>query len=228
MNHSFNVEAAKKFSVDEAIMLEFFYFWIQKNKANKRHFYDGRYWTYNSQEALSILLPYWSRRQIQRILKQLEDHGLLVKGSYNKSAYDRTLWYGLTEKSLHVLENKAAPNGAIGGTESCDQNDETVQPIPVNIPFSNTVKSIVEYLNSKAGTSYKPTTGKTQTCIRARLNEGFTEDDFKRVIDIKTAEWLDTDMAKFLRPETLFGNKFEGYLNQKKKKADPYEPMLIV
>jgi uncharacterized phage protein (TIGR02220 family) len=76
-------------------------------------------------------------------------------------------------------------------------------------------KSIVSYLNEKAGTGYKPTTAKTKSAINARLAEGFTVDDFKTVIDKKCAEWLGTDMEKYLRPETLFGTKFEGYLNAK-------------
>lgn len=76
---------------------------------------------------------------------------------------------------------------------------------------------IINYLNEKTGKHYKHTTNKTQTVIKARWNEGFTEDDFKKVIDNKVAEWKGTDMEKFLRPETLFGTKFEGYLNQESK-----------
>lgn len=75
--------------------------------------------------------------------------------------------------------------------------------------------NIVDHLNQKAGTKYKATTKKTQTCIHARLEEGFTEDDFITVIDKKCDEWLGTDMEQYLRPETLFGTKFEGYLNAK-------------
>ena len=80
--------------------------------------------------------------------------------------------------------------------------------------------SIVEYLNQKAGTKYKHTTKKTHSLIHARLSEGFTIDDFKTVIDKKCAEWLGTDMEKFLRPETLFGTKFESYLNAKQSKPN--------
>lgn len=79
--------------------------------------------------------------------------------------------------------------------------------------------SIVSYLNEKAGTKYKATTAKTKSAIKARLAEGFTVDDFKTVIDKKCAEWIGDDkMEKYLRPETLFGTKFEGYLNAKVSK----------
>lgn len=75
--------------------------------------------------------------------------------------------------------------------------------------------SIVSYLNQKAGTNYQAATKKTRACIHARLAEGFTIDDFKAVIDKKCAEWIGGEFEKYLRPETLFGTKFEGYLNAK-------------
>jgi len=74
-------------------------------------------------------------------------------------------------------------------------------------------QQIISYLNEKAGTAYRASSKKTQTCIHARLAEGFTIDDFKVVIDKKCYEWIGTEFEKFLRPETLFGTKFEGYLN---------------
>ena len=75
---------------------------------------------------------------------------------------------------------------------------------------------IVEYLNEKSGKNFRYSSRKTKDLIQARLNEGFTVDDFKTVIDKKVAEWKDdAKMNQFLRPETLFGTKFESYLNQK-------------
>lgn len=76
------------------------------------------------------------------------------------------------------------------------------------------IRLIIEYLNQVCGTHYRYQTEVTQRHIRARLNEKFTVDDFKRVIDKKHKEWFGTDMQKYLCPETLFGNKFEKYLNQ--------------
>ena len=74
---------------------------------------------------------------------------------------------------------------------------------------------IVEYLNEKSGKNFRYSSRKTKDLIQARLNEGFTVDDFKTVIDKKVAEWKDdAKMNQYLRPETLFGTKFEAYLNQ--------------
>lgn len=78
---------------------------------------------------------------------------------------------------------------------------------------------VVSYLNQKAGTNYRPTTKKTTDLIRARENEGFTLADFQTVIDKKCAQWKgNPDMERYLRPETLFGPKFEGYLNEQHTK----------
>ena len=77
------------------------------------------------------------------------------------------------------------------------------------------VIEIVSYLNEKAGTHYRAKSKHTASKITARLNEGYTVDDFKVVIDKKCAEWIGTEHEKYLRPETLFGTKFESYLNQK-------------
>ena len=75
--------------------------------------------------------------------------------------------------------------------------------------------SIVSYLNQRTGTSYRASSKKTKSCIHARLEEGFKFEDFKTVIDKKAEEWIGTEYEKYLRPETLFGTKFEGYLNAK-------------
>lgn len=80
-----------------------------------------------------------------------------------------------------------------------------------HIPFS----AIIDHLNERAGTRYRASTPKTQAHIRARWSEGYRLDDFIRVIDVKCDEWLDdTKMRKYLCPDTLFGTKFEKYLNQ--------------
>ena len=81
-----------------------------------------------------------------------------------------------------------------------------------NIPY----KDIIDYLNIKAETNYKSSTKKTKDLIKSRFNEGFTLEEFKKVIDNKVREWkYNADMCKYIRPETLFGTKFESYLNQK-------------
>lgn len=88
--------------------------------------------------------------------------------------------------------------------------------------YSSQITEIIEYLNQKANTSYRTSTERTQKLIIAKLKQEFTVDDFKHVIDVKCADWLNNpEFAQYLRPETLFGNKFESYLNSKVSKPTP-------
>lgn len=92
------------------------------------------------------------------------------------------------------------------------------KPLPSKLD-DTPYKEVVSYLNEQTGSKYRSTTAATKKHIKARTAEGFTLDDFKKVIDNKTHDWLhDQKMKKFLRPETLFGSKFEGYLNESAKK----------
>lgn len=77
------------------------------------------------------------------------------------------------------------------------------------------IKVIVEYLNDKIGAHYKPNGKKMKELIRARMNEGYTVEDFKTVIDKKFKSWgNDPKMSLYLRPSTLFGTRFGEYLNE--------------
>lgn len=91
-------------------------------------------------------------------------------------------------------------------------NETKPKEIIEDIPYSE----IVSYLNSESSSKYKASSSKTRDLIKARWNEGFRINDFTQVIDKKCASWSnDSNMVKFLRPETLFGTKFESYLNEK-------------
>lgn len=80
----------------------------------------------------------------------------------------------------------------------------------------NIIKDIITYLNNKLGTKYRYTTKDIQSHIRARLKEGFEYEDFIVVIDKKYDKWYnDPKMSDYLRPQTLFGTKFQSYLNEK-------------
>ena len=106
----------------------------------------------------------------------------------------------------------------------CIQNDGDKEINSININSNknnsnniNIYSQVVEYLNEKANTKYRATSKKTKEKIDARLNEGYTLEDFKTVIDNKVSSWSGTEYELYLRPETLFGPKFEGYLNEKPK-----------
>ena len=81
------------------------------------------------------------------------------------------------------------------------------------------IVEILDHLNMRIGSHYKSTTKKTRDLIKARLKEKFTVEDFKVVIDKMCVEWMNTNYQIYLRPETLFGTKFESYLNREVKQT---------
>lgn len=123
---------------------------------------------------------------------------------------------GSSKTELGVVQNsdKGSSETELGGSSNSEPNNIYIYT------NNNTIyKDIVDYLNFKAKTNFRYQGRKTHDLIKARLNEGFTLEDFKKVIDIKVDEWVhDKKMCNYLRPETLFSNKFEGYLNQKTMK----------
>ena len=126
--------------------------------------------------------------------------------------FKKPLQYEIYEPTYATYKVYAFNRGFIGGNPDGSYEDT---PFFVGRIFISTTDTDVEiYLNDIIQTRRE-----TQKVIKARFNEGFTLDDFKKVIDIKVKEWLDDKrMCQYLRPETLFGNKFEGYLNQKQTK----------
>lgn len=131
MEHSFDIEIATNFGLIEAILLNNIWWWVEKNKANGNNYYDGNYWTYNSTKAFAELFPYVSQKQIQNALKNLINEGILITGNYNKSVYDRTLWYAFTEKGKCIMQKREMED-----EEKANGICEIVKPIP-NINTDN-------------------------------------------------------------------------------------------
>jgi hypothetical protein len=134
MQHSFDISIAEKYDVNVAIFLNNLGFWIKKNQANKKHFHNGRYWTYNSSEALSIIFPYWSSDQMDRLIKKCVSLGLLLLDNFNETSYDRTRWYGLTDLALELLNFGIPRNHGMDSAESRNRNSDIAEPIPDNKP----------------------------------------------------------------------------------------------
>ena len=113
MTYHFDGDVAEKFGTDCATFISHMQYWIAKNAANERHFYEGRYWTYNSLSALERLFPFWTRRQIERIIRDLKKAGVLLTGHYSKNSYDRTTCYAIDESRLpiHQTVKSISPNG---------------------------------------------------------------------------------------------------------------------
>ena len=123
--HFFNQQVAEEYGVNAAVLFQNLSFWIEKNKANDRNFIDGYYWTYSSIKAFQELFPYLTARAISTALQKLEDGGLIITGNHNKSAYDRTKWYAVTEKGFSILQNREMEK-----QEVQNGSPENAEPIP--------------------------------------------------------------------------------------------------
>ena len=102
MIHSFDIEIAKKYGINEALIYNHFLFWIIKNKANEKNYKDGRYWTYSSIKALQNIFDYLSEKQIRIAINNLIDNKVLIKANYNSNPYDRTIWYAFVEEPYEL------------------------------------------------------------------------------------------------------------------------------
>ena len=180
-------------------------------------------WDYSINGLVAICKE--NETAINSTLKELKDFGYLsiTKLMPNQTENGRIQYvYDIYEQPIGLNSLKVEKQeGKKQGVENLGVVFLGVEnPIQLNNKEINNNKElntkyiyIVDYLNLKAKTNYRASSKTTQAHIKARLNEGFTVEDFKTVIDKKVKEWKRTEFEKFLRPETLFGSKFENYLN---------------
>ena len=105
MTHSFNVELAIRFGVEKAIIIQHFLFWIAKNRANRKNYHEGRYWTYCSSSALAELFPYMTPKVVWLRVNELVKDGFLLKENFNATRMDRTCWYAFSDSAESILRD---------------------------------------------------------------------------------------------------------------------------
>lgn len=160
-----------------------------------------------------------SRFTIQAWLKSLEDCGYINRQVIYKegSKEIQARYIGITSyPSQEKLATPSKENLPVNNTSfnTTVNNTNNIKPLSGK-PDPILYAEIISYLNQVTGKSFK-NVETHKKLIRARWHEKATLDDFKKVIDNKSSEWLGTDMAKYLQPSTLFGSKFDQYLNQTK------------
>jgi hypothetical protein len=131
MQHSFDIEHAAQYGLQESIMICNFEFWIAKNAANKRHIYDGKVWTYNSVKAFGELFPYFSTNQIRRSIDSLVNQDVLVTGNFNPSSYDRTTWYTFSDSFSSQIHLAKTTNGIGKNNKTLTSTDINTDAEPV-------------------------------------------------------------------------------------------------
>lgn len=177
-----------------------------------------------------------SQETLSKHLKNLEEQGYILReqqrsnGSFSHNIYTILTIPRKPDTKIADIEKIDIEKIDIGKIET---NNNSYNNNSINNNNKNTYiveneenltekeqipyKEIIEYLNEKTGKQYRYTTPKTRELIKARWKENFTLEDFKKVIDNKTLEWKDTEFDNYLRPQTLFSNKFEAYLNEDPK-----------
>lgn len=133
MTHQFDIELAKEFGIEEAILIDKFVGWIQYNRANNKHFHDGRTWTYNSAKSFADIFPYMTESKIKRVISALVDAGIIMKGNYNENQYDRTNWYAFTDAGNTIVQKcyfhrSEMTNGTVRNERPIPNNQPNNQP----------------------------------------------------------------------------------------------------
>lgn len=220
MHHSFDVEEATRYGLEKAILITNLRFWLTKNKANNRNENEGYFWTYNSSVAFAKLFPYMKERSIRKWLGELEDEGVVMSGSFNKSNYDRTKWYTLPNE-FKLSDIRPAPH-ADGSVLDANGSAQNCPPIPdivtdVNTDVNNKKEEAVFSKSKEAVESiYKlypvrcqkrnASTGKSriknQTQIRKLLKEVSQEDLTKTI----NRYLLENEGQQYLQNFTTFLN----------------------
>lgn len=122
---------AEKYGLEEAILLDSIMYWWRENRANGRNYRDGRWWTYNTMHAFAELLPWWSDKQIRRIITSCKDQGAILVGNYNADGRDRTAWYTPSDELLALYgEHCICPNGQMQVPNRAESFDQTGTALP--------------------------------------------------------------------------------------------------
>lgn len=222
-------ETYKKMSLSAKMVYALLRDRLELSKRNGWHDDNGDVFLYFNQSEIAEMLNL-SRRTIINTFTELKENDLIdiIRQGLTKP---NKVYVKKCKKCVSDVQPLRYRSADISRQEVCSfhTNDTEVNETeiidtegtyitsgkPDHVRPHSDVATIVEYLNEKAGTNYKSTTQGTISLIKARMEEGFTLEDFRRVIDNKVLDWgTDDKMCKFLRPQTLFSNKFESYLNE--------------
>lgn len=225
-----DTDVAVAIGLKEAVVAQQLNYWLHSKAAKT---VNGRRWVYNTYENWQKdSFPFFTIATIRRLFEKLEKMGVVITGNYNKAGFDKTKWYSIDEQRLNdIIDRRSAQNEQTSCSKRADGTAQNEQTYTRDYTENTTDKDIdssaeaepksihkdvIDYLNDKIGARYKASSAINKRLIDARVKEGYELDDFKRVIDNKVASWAnDTKMSKYLRPQTLFGTKFESYLNER-------------
>ncbi|HER1165106.1 TPA: conserved phage C-terminal domain-containing protein [Streptococcus pyogenes] len=186
---------------------------LELSLKNGWHDKEGNVFQYYTNDQLMIDLNCNSNKTIIKIKKELKNAGLMTE-----------VRQGMNLPNRIYLE---ALNGSVENTFQEVQKVHTIKTENTKTENNNNklliCKEVISYLNLKAKKNFKVDTASHHKFIKARLKEGYTLEDFKKVVDIMSAKWIGTEYEQYLQPQTLFGNKMDNYLNT----TMPRRPQLL-
>lgn len=221
MEHHFNIEDATKYGIHEAIILNNIRFWIKKNETNRKHFYNGFYWTYNSINAFCELFPYLSYDQIRRALENLEKNNVIGVGNFNQSPYDKTKWYCvLRQTDVANLPNRDGenakpipykkPNNKKTDNKQAESNDSVSKQIFNDIKkdfldWYKYIKKVDYYFTGKDGFAIRQIMKK----IEFQESGARIQDDFRFLLKNINDQWINENLSL-----SLINSKFNEILSK--------------
>lgn len=248
---------AVKVGLNGALFLQQLHYWILRSNNVK----ENIVWVYKSlDDWIAEDFPFMSRSTLKRTISDLKKADLIITKTFNKMKIDKTNWYTINYQKLESMSLPWGQNEPSTGSKwsyaevqneptnnqrihreyiySPDTSiDDSSEEKPKQVVMTDEHKIVIDYLNQKAGTRYEYNSTKTITLLNTLFRKGYSVEDIKKVIDIKCKEWLPQEsMRMYLRPRTLFSNKFEDYLNQevklqvtttKTKKTQSYEDFML-
>ena len=212
-------EKYKKLSNNAKLLYMLLFDRLELSLKNGWHDKDGNVFQYYTNEQLMIDLNCNSNKTIIKIKKELKDAGLITEVRQGMNLPNRIYLDALNGSVESTFQEVQKVHiGSVENTLSEVQKVHTIKTENTKTENNNNklsiCKEVISYLNLKAKKNFKVDTASHQKFIKARLKEGYTLEDFKKVVDVMVAKWKGTEYEQYLQPQTLFGNKMDNYLNQ--------------
>ena len=210
-------EKYKKLSNNAKLMYMLLFGRLELSIKNGWHDRKGNVFQYYTNEQLMIDLNS-SEKTIIKVKKELREVGLLEEIRQGNNLPNR-IYISQVDGAVEntVLELEKVQHGAEENTVLELEKVQT-NKIDINDTDNNNIKSIcqevITYLNQVTNKNFNKNTASHHKYIKARLKEGYELKDFKHVVNVMAATWMGTDYERYLQPQTLFGNKFDSYLNR--------------
>ena len=210
-------EKYKKLSNNAKLMYMLLFGRLELSIKNGWHDRKGNVFQYYTNEQLMIDLNS-SEKTIIKVKKELREVGLLEEIRQGNNLPNR-IYISQVDGAVEntVLELEKVQHGAVENTVLELEKVQT-NKIDINDTDNNNIKSIcqevITYLNQVTNKNFNKNTASHHKYIKARLKEGYELKDFKHVVNVMAATWMGTDYERYLQPQTLFGNKFDSYLNR--------------